>query len=404
MASMIEMNYNSNSKFHLVVFFTFGTSLKQWSEVGLIGRELLLYRKMVKDGHQVTLITYGDEDDYKYIDSADDIQIIPVYHKHMKKSNKWLNLFKSFAIPFKLHSLLSRNIIIKTNQMRGAWVPLIASLVYRKPLVVRCGYEMLRNFLRDERRIPQLLLKAGFGYLLEFLAYLFAKKIIISNVSDFKFIKRSFLFPSRKLTLIRNFIDTDLFSPAVKLESIDNEKRVLYIGRLEKRKNVINLVKAVSEINCQLDMIGNGSLQQTLEELAKNSSAKVCFLGSFNNTELPEIIRKYDAFILPSFYENNPKTILEAMSCGSVVIGTNTEGIKELIKDGQNGFLSGTTKDQLKSTLKKVLKYNSDQLELISKQAREFVLENCSIERIYQLETDIYLSFTNSESPGMRSV
>ena len=57
-----------NKSFHLIVFFTFNVSLKKWVETGLIGRELILYKKMFRQGSRVTLLTYGNKDDYQYSD------------------------------------------------------------------------------------------------------------------------------------------------------------------------------------------------------------------------------------------------------------------------------------------------------------------------------------------------
>ena len=74
--------------FHLMVFFTYGNSLHTWAETGLMGRELLLYKKMIKQGHKVTFFTYGDGSDYKYTDQLKDIDVVPVY-RFIKKSKKF---------------------------------------------------------------------------------------------------------------------------------------------------------------------------------------------------------------------------------------------------------------------------------------------------------------------------
>ena len=209
-----NMNLSEKS-FHLIVFFTYGNSLKTWADTGLIGRELLLYKRMVKDGNRVSLVTYGGKEDYQYSDQLDGINVVPVYDYVEKSEHRWINLIKSVFIPFsfRFKKLFISGDIFKTNQMGAGWVPIIAGIVFRRPLVVRCGFEMLRNLLRDEKRKSIWFIKAIFGYAFEFIAYAVADKIIISNNSDINYVKKFFSVKKDKIELIRNFIDTKHFSP-----------------------------------------------------------------------------------------------------------------------------------------------------------------------------------------------
>jgi len=371
---------------HIVVFFTFGVSLKLWKETGLIGRELLSYKKYIDEGHKVTLLTYGDKDDLECCSETGTINVVPVYSFSRRPGNRVTRLLQSFFIPFYFRKLFISADICKTNQMMGAWVPLLVKLLYRKKMVVRCGYEFFRNLVRDRSDSIKSIFAIVFAFLMEIIIYRFADKIIISSLTDRDFICRVFHISPDKITLLRNFIDVDLFCPQ---ETGKSENAILYIGRLNKRKNILSLIKALEGTSIRLDIIGDGDQKDVLEDYALKKGVDVHFLGTFQNNELPKYINRYNAYILPSLYENNPKTLLEAMSCGIAVIGTNVEGIRELIKNKDNGLLCEIDSISIKNAISTLMD-NKDLKEKLGENARRFVVNNCSLEVIYNKEVSIY--------------
>lgn len=382
----------TNKPFHLLVFFTYGNSLQTWADTGLMGRELLLYKKMIEDGNHVTFLTYGDTDDYRYSSQLEGINVVPVYKYFKKSKNRWINLIKSFFIPLssRFKKLFRSADIYKTNQMSGAWIPIVAKTVYRKPLVVRCGFEMLRSLLRDEKQTIKKGIKAFFGYLFELTAYTFADKIVISNQSDIKFVKKLFSVKKDKIKLIRNFIDTEHFSQKGSNRIGNNGRRALFIGRIERKKNIENLIRGSCAAGCMLEFVGKGGWLEDLQKIAEKISAEVNFAGVVDNRDLPNIIRNYDLYILPSFYEGNPKTLLEAMSCERVVLGTDVDGIRELIDDGVTGFLCDTDSDSIKRAINKIFETDIERLNCIARNARKFAVRECSIGKVYKQEFDVY--------------
>ena len=96
-----------------------------------------------------------------------------------------------------------------------------------------------------------------------------------------------------------------------------------------------------------------------------------------------------DVFALPSLVEGNPKILLEAMACQKAVIGTNVEGIRELIINKYNGILTDTDHDSIRSGLIELL---DDKLrQKLGKQARKFIIENYDIEKLLEKENRILL-------------
>ena len=132
----------------------------------------------------------------------------------------------------------------------------------------------------------------------------------------------------------------------------------------------------------------------TMANLLKIIGADVRFLGVYPNNQLPELIAPYPLFALPSTWEGNPKSLLEAMSCKKAVIGTNVDGIKEIIKHNENGILCEPDDD----AIAEAIRYLSDKPQLrktLGEKAREYVVDNASLNDIARREFRIYKLILN---------
>jgi len=278
--------------------------------------------------------------------------------------------------------------------MEGSLIVCIAKLLFKKKLIIRCGWEWLRTYIsnykiKENKNYLKYVLRYIWMYLIEFISYKLADGIILTNKQDIEFIIKTFRLEKNKekIKLFFNFINTDLFKP-LGLAKKDNS--ILFIGRLTEEKNLFNLIKAFKGLNnFSLDIIGKGPLERKLLDSAKDHGVHVNFLGVFPNNKLPEIINQYPIYILPSYYEGNPKTLLEAMSCEVACIGTDVFGISNVIKHGINGFLCDTNPESIKNAILEV--YQDQKLrEKMSKNARKFILNNCSLDSIAEMELQLY--------------
>ena len=146
--------------------------------------------------------------------------------------------------------------------------------------------------------------------------------------------------------------------------------------------------KGIDEIN-ELKIIGEGHLLEELISISKNMKTKVTFLGRLPNDKLSSVIQQSDIFILPSLYEGMPKTLLEAMSCGMPCIGANSEGIKEIIKNKENGILCEHDANSIADAL--LLLYNNEALRnKIKNNARVDIEKNYNLNKVVDLELNIY--------------
>ena len=377
----------------LLVLFSFNVSLKDWDKLGILSREISLYKKIKRDQDQISFLTYGDNDDLRYREFLDEMKIFPAFNQ-IKSKNSFTQLLKSFLLPVKFRSLFKNIDIIKTNQISGCWITWLGKLLYRKKIIIRGGYEYLRNYISSNkvRGVNSSLLyylRYLYNYILEFVTYRLADAIILTNKSDIEFIIKKFKLKYKigSISHIYNSIDTNLFKPqSVKKK----ENHILFIGRILEIKNLINTLLALRKLeNFTLDIIGDGPFKEQLREKAKKLDIKVNFLGIVHNEKLPYIINQYPIFILPSFYEGNPKVLLEAMSCGIACIGTDVRGINDIIIHEYNGYLCGIDSKSIEKAILTV--YNDKDLMVkIGKSARQFILNNCSLTSIVEKEYRVY--------------
>lgn len=136
--------------------------------------------------------------------------------------------------------------------------------------------------------------------------------------------------------VIPNGVDTEQFSPAVGRQ---RGTQILCVSRLVGRKGVQFLIEAMPEIcrvvsGATLTLVGSGKEEANLRELAGRLGIEqhVQFLGAVEHRDLPEIYRRADLYVQPSFYEGMSNTILEAMACGLPIVSTAEGGVEELLK------------------------------------------------------------------------
>ena len=265
--------------------------------------------------------------------------------------------------------------------MWGAWVALLAKVLFKKKLIVRGGYEahQLSKFQ------PTSILRRIALPLISRLAYGNADRIILPTQNIKEYVIHTFSISEEKIAVINNFVNVDKFKP---LPGNANG-RCLFVGRFSRVKNVNNLIKACKLAEVGLDLCGSGPEEGKLRDLVNGISADVNFLGKIENAELPKILAKYMVFALVSYHEGSPKALLEAMSSGLVVIGSNVPGINNVITDGENGLLC---KKDAASIAEKLSEVKND-VTLRSKigcSAREYIVSNFSLDAIVSKEILLY--------------
>ncbi len=138
-------------------------------------------------------------------------------------------------------------------------------------------------------------------------------------------------------------------------------------------------MEAIKSTNIGLDIVGSGEDLKNIKDYVKKNNIDVKFLGVVPNDQVSEILNKYSIFVLPSFYEGNPKVLLEAMSCGLAVVGSNIPGINKIIVNNYNGVLFNNTSISLCYELNALIS-DANRIKRLGKNARKYAIENCSLE------------------------
>jgi glycosyltransferase involved in cell wall biosynthesis len=140
-----------------------------------------------------------------------------------------------------------------------------------------------------------------------------------------------------KISVVHNGINTDLFHPT---STKKQTYRLLWIGRFTRGKGLDYLIEAFDVLSkkypkLHLLLIGEGPEKENiLDKISKfGLERKVQIRDFYPNSRLCEVYNNSDIFVLPSFEEGVPRTIMEAMACGVPVICTKLPHLVEMIKD-----------------------------------------------------------------------
>jgi len=145
---------------------------------------------------------------------------------------------------------------------------------------------------------------------------------------------------------IQKFKEAD--GKEVKKELLRNEeeKILLFVGRLEKQKNIPFLLKSFQKIlqrfpKTRLIIIGEGREGEKLKDLTRKLKIenKVDWIKGIPYLKIPQYFKAADIFVLPSLYEGFPRVLMEAAMAGKAIVSTNVGGTEDIIKEGENGFI-----------------------------------------------------------------
>jgi glycosyltransferase involved in cell wall biosynthesis len=365
---------------NIVVFLTFGVSIKDWKESGLLQREILLYQQISSTSNiNFTFITFGDSEDEKYLNGH---KIIPYYKYNKYYKNKYITVLQSLLFTFKLKKLIAQPDLIKTNQLLGSWMAILYKLITKKPLIVRTGYDLYRFSLHENKTR----LKKSLYYILTQLAIIFSDAYLVTSYSDKKFLDLNFFKTKNKLQILPNWVEGKITNTVTKIEK-RHENKLLAVGRLEEQKNFSTLIRLLSSKDFHIDIVGTGSLKNSLALEAKEYGVQVNFLGKKNYNELIRMYPNYRLYVSTSLFEGNPKSTLEAMGAGCVAIVSNIENNSEIIENKITGFLHNF--DNLVELIEQNIN-NIDALDRLSKKATEKIRNNNSLDIISKKEIEIY--------------
>lgn len=364
----------------LALFLELGGSFEEWNEVGFFSREITLYNRLAKDFFgEIYIFTYGSDKDLEYSASLEkNIFIIP----RGKRSRSYLiNFLYELWLPFKHRHILKRCDIFKTNQNSGSFAASIAKLLFpSKKLVIRSGYIGSELARRAQLPIPTKI----YYFLIERISYALCDYAFIPTEGNLNILSRKYPFLKKKISILNNFIQTDLFRP---MPESEKSYDIIYVARFDRDKNHSSILKAVKDLPLKLLFVGSGNTIENIHKQIKNGSFHLSILSSIPNNGLPSYYNSSKICAFPSLHEGNPKALLEAMACGLPIVALPSPGIINIISHEKNGLL--VPEDRLRESILRLL--NDPELcGTLGKEARKTVLDSYSFEKIIDQEISIY--------------
>lgn len=187
-------------------------------------------------------------------------------------------------------------------------------------------------------------------YLLERRSYKKAEQIIAVSPSTRKVLLQHYFVSPATCSTIPNGVDLSEFHP---LHQVRRPNSLLFIGRLEKRKGIDFLIKAVACVryiipDVKVYLVGGGNLDRSTVQYIKrhNLMPHLSFEGTIPDKMVNVWYNRVTAVVIPSVFEGFGLTAIESMASGTPVIATRVDGLKDIVIHGKNGLLAAYNDDR----------------------------------------------------------
>ena len=311
-----------------------------------------LSKRLIRDGHDVTVVTYR-EGNLPYYENDKGVEVYRIDNYMISPNNfiDWI-MQMNFNMIAKVNELLSKGLkfdVIHAHDWLVAYAAKTLKNSYDIPLVATIhATESGRNKgIHDDTQ----------RYINDtewMLTYESSEVIVNSNYMKNE-LQRLFGLPYEKINVVPNGININSFNGIERdynfrrQYAADNEKIILFMGRLVYEKGIQHLIDAMPKIlsnynDVKLIVAGKGGMLDELKAKVDflGLSQKVYFTGYLNSKQVPKMYKCADISVFPSTYEPFGIVALEAMLAGVPTVVSDTGGLNEIIDHGVNGMKSYT--------------------------------------------------------------
>ena len=309
-----------------------------------------LSKRLIKDGHDVTVVTYRDGDT-PYYENDKGVEVYRVDNYMIRPNNfiDWI-MQLNFNMVAKASELIVKNgkfDVIHAHDWLVANAAKTLKHSYDLPLVstihaTEAGrnsgiYDDTQRYINDTEWL---------------LTYESTEVIVNSNFMK-GHVQGLFGLPFDKIDVIPNGINLNNFTGIERdydfrrQYAADNEKIILYMGRLVYEKGINHLIAAMPKIldkyhDSKLVIAGKGGMLDELKEEAEalGIGDKVYFTGYLNAKQVQKMYKCADVAVFPSTYEPFGIVALEAMLAGVPTVVSDVGGLDEIVKHGVTGMKS----------------------------------------------------------------
>lgn len=287
-----------------------------------------LARRLMQEGHEVIVLVGGDG---PFVEDLARHNIPFRSMSHLVRPIRVRNDLKAF---FELRSVLKTLCpdVVATHSSKAGWLGRLAARSLGLPVVFTAhGWAFTEGVPRKHRILYSLA---------ERIASRYADRIVTVSEFDRSLALRYGIAPEHKLVTIHNGMP-DVQSKFVAQPDL-SPPRIVMVARFDIPKDHRTLLRALAQLvdlPWELELVGDGPLRNDIENYANSLRIRerVAFLGA--RADVAKRLARAQVFALISRWEGLPLTILEGMRAGLPVIASDVGGVREVVTDGENGFL-----------------------------------------------------------------
>lgn len=317
-----------------------------------------------------------------------------------------INPFYDFLAFIKLFLILMKEkpLIVHTHSSKGGIIGRWAAFFANVPVIIHTYHGF--GFNDFQKSAVKLLF-----IMLERLTARISMKLIAVTDEDIKKGLKHHIGNKQQYELIRSGIEISKYknlkinveNKKKELGITPNEKVITTIAPLKPQKNLPDFIRVAKEVLaceplCKFLIIGDGGQRKLLEDLTYefNIQDKVKFLGW--RRDIPEILAISDIFVLTSLWEGLPRSIIEAMCCAVPVVANGVDGVREIIKDNETGFLVEPFKTDKMS--EKIIQLFGDTTlaRKIGQNGRNSINEQFDIDFMIKQQEELYLKIKSTST------
>ena len=359
-----------------------------------------LSKRLIKDGHEVTVVTYKDGDTPAYEnDKGVEVYRVENYMIHPNNFIDWI-MQLNFNLIAKATEIIQKEgkfdvihahdwlVANAAKALKNAFdIPIVATIHATEAGRNSGIHDDTQRYINDT----------------EWLLTYEATEVIVNSNYMKNHVQGLFGLPFDKINVIPNGINLTNFNGVDRdydfrrQYAMDNEKIILYVGRLVYEKGVQHLISAMPKIlenyhDAKLIIAGKGGMLDELKGQAEaiGLSNKVYFTGYLNSKQVQKMYKCADVAVFPSTYEPFGIVALEAMLAGVPTVVSDIGGLNEIVDHGVNGMKSyaGNSNSIADSVIS--LLYDKQLAANVSKKAKQKVKEEFNWNKIAQNTHYIY--------------